>query len=270
MNTVKLNGRAFGIKAAWGELSRDDFKIIFGLKMGAAELSAEAKIKILRQLSGIPNKIMMLLSAEQKHRLINLVRWCWKSSISEMPFKYFTIKGVKYFLPAEGFADSSAGEVATFNIYNLEFLKSEDASKKELLFFAVISQLCRPMRADLKNFKKDVNAWNGDGREPFNTSRAEEMAELFFKHGDLNELVVVYDYLMAMNNEFMTRNAELFSGDGGAPVFNGGEGWIALIEDVAGMGRFGDFDKVFDMNGPSLFLHVRMAQKRAKAAERVS
>ena len=268
MITVKINKREYWIKNEWKDLSIKDFQAVFAIRAQGEKPSIFHKLGILLQLSNLTKRLIKVFTPDQAHRLLNLVRFAWDAELDYRPFSYFVANGVRFYLPDTGYANTSAGEVAMFNIYNLEFLKTEDEQKKEALFYLIIAQLCRPERKDLKAFKADVTGWNGDTREPYNSARADEYAEQIKKGANLPGLMAVYAWLMKMNNDFLKRNEGLFVAGDGVPVFSGGEGWIALLEDVAGMGKFGDFDKVFDMNGPSLFLHVRMAQKRAVAMDK--
>ena len=263
MHTIKINGKRLKVKSSWTELSRKELSKVFAIKFSVETLTIIQKLQILVIISELTDRIISVLTPDQAHRILNLIRWVWRDNLTERPFNFITAGKVKYYLPADGFADTSAGEIAMFNIYNLQFLNQASVNEETRLqiFYTILAQLCRPERKDLETFRNSIE-WNGDKREPYNSAKADEISEVL-KKVPMAELMAIYQWLMTVNNAFLERNKELFAEGKGEPIFGGGEGWIALIEDVAGMGKFGDFDKVFDMNGPSMFLHVRLANKRA-------
>ena len=106
------------------------------------------------------------------------------------PMGSFLHKGVNYHLPADGFADTTAVEVAMANMAYVAFAHPDEADSTGLI--RLVATLCRPRRADLRKFQRSRD-WNGDGREPFTEQRMLERADVLADL-DLSTQLIVLDY----------------------------------------------------------------------------
>lgn len=222
------------------------------------------KVSILLCLVDIEKKYFDNLFLWQKQKLMNLVRWAFTAKFDEKPFDSFEHDGMRYILPADNFADTTALEWALCNIYYMHYAKSPD---KKHLFYQLIATICRPERPDLKKFKADLKRWNGDERVIFNSVDADARAK-DIENVPFGVLIAIFQYWEAMNNRFVKRNDELFEGGEGDGIFQNGEGYLSLLEDVAEEGIMGDLEKVHETNISGVFMYLRNKQKKIRQREK--
>lgn len=269
MRLIKLNGIEFKVKENFAECSIDEISHVLTsqnylhVKLSVADQS-RLKIGIFVRLSGVPLDLFMKLTKVQQIKMFNLVRWSFTARIVKKPFDFFEVEGVKYFLPDDAYANTSSVEMALCNIYYLNF--SGKNPNPEMLYY-IIATLCRPVRKDLNIFRKMIEAWTGDKREVFNSVLAEERAKLFKEKAPFGVLIAVFQYFESMNNAFVKRYDDIFSGGDGKPLFKNGEGWLAMLEDIASDGALGDLDKVHQTNAVSLMMYVLHKQKKMERIE---
>lgn len=234
----------------------------------AISRTEDIKLSILFILIPINKKLFKLLTPAQKVQVMNLVRWAFKARVESKPFDFFLHDGQRYYLPAPGYEDTTSMEWALLTIYYIAYTneKLSSASKQDF-FFKILALVCRPERTDLKAFKNDVKAWNGDVREPFNAVRAEER-EVAFKSVDIGNLIAVFQYWESMNRDFVNRNKELFEDSDGEQIFSNGEGCLVLLADVAEEGVMGKLTDVYEVSVLELFMYLRQKQKKIQKAER--
>jgi hypothetical protein len=269
MRLIKLNGKEFKVKENFAECSIDEIShVLTSQNYLRARLSVadqtRFKIAIFLQLSGVPQDLFMKLTRPQQIDMFNLVRWAFTARIVKKPFDFFEVEGVKYLLPDDAYGNTSSIEMALCNIYYLNF--SGKNPNPEMLYY-IIATLCRPVRKDLNIFRKMIDLWTGDKREVFNSVLAEERAKLFKEKAPFGVLVAVFQYFEQMNNAFIKRYDDVFSGGDGKPLFKNGEGWLAMLADIAETGVMGDLDKVYQSNAISLMMYVQQKQKKVGRIE---
>lgn len=273
MKKLSIGSAVYEVPQSFEECSQDQISnimvaqnVISNLKeAGLTERANLTKLSILFCLAPIEKKIWKKLKVWQKLSVLNLVRWAWTTKIESRPFEFFTHKGIKYLLPADDYADTTSLEWALTNIYYMNYSKNQ-AFKN--LFFLLIATICRPEREDLKEFRTNLKLWNGDSREAFNNTIAEERAKEF-ESVAFGVLIAVFQYWEAMNNRFIQRNEILFEGDGDeTPLFHNGEGCLSLLEDIAEESVLGDLERVHETNVTSLFMYLRHKQKKMERREK--
>jgi hypothetical protein len=287
MRKLTIGSEHFGVPENFGECNIDQISGVLVAQQAlnvAKEYKNEDKIdkvKLSILFCLIPDLSMdgwKLLTNWQKTQVMCLIRWAFTARVEKKPFEWFGFgrdaahsaqPPVKYYLPAEDYADTCAIEWALLNIYYLAYTKPNIAANRRQtseFFFKIVALLCRPQRADLVEFRKNPKAWNGDVREPFNGALADEREEIF-RNVPFGILLAVFQYWEKMNNDFVTRNEELFNGADGKPLFQNGEGCLSMLEDVAEEGTMGDLDKVHDSNVVNLFIYLRHKQKKVERRE---
>ncbi|MFN3380689.1 MAG: hypothetical protein ACK41O_14635 [Runella zeae] len=272
MKTLWLNDIAYPIRQSWRECSRE--QIVRGLTIinhlqGETDKHKQANLwvgLVRLLLDEIPDEVFFLLSGDQIWHVKRYFKWALTERITHKPFDSFDFEGVTYFLPEEKYANTSAIELAMANIYYLSFTNTTQPNQFAVL--DVVATLCRPQRNDLKTFRQS-KAWNGDLREEYNSLFAEQRAK-DFKRLDIGYVIAILQYFESMNNDFMSRNKVVLQGDDSAPpIYSGGEGWIAMLEDVAETGVHGTFNQVCSENANTIFLYIRhkvLKNKRAASS----
>ncbi len=216
---------------------------------------AKQRLAILHYLTGIPAKNFARLPDTELYDLLRRTDWVVNTRLDCRPFPYFTYKGVEYYLPAPKLADTSSGELSMANLYYLAYSRPQNADYNAV--YSLIATLCRPRRWDylIRRFGTD---YAGDDRQPYNSLRIDKAARHFAKGLPMGTIMAVLQYFECLLDEFMARYQDVFEGDEGTrPLFQNGEGWLALLEDVAENAPFGDYDAVFSQNCHTVWMYLR-------------
>jgi len=273
MREVKIDNQKYQVKSCFEECSIDEIshvlvtqnflaaKVMYGKQM------ASLKTSIFVKLSNVPVDVFLKLSIAQQIALFNTVRWAFKGRIEKKPFEYFEVEGIKYYLPEDNYANTSSIEMALLNIYYLSFVRKENSVTDNL--YLIAATICRPERKDLKLFRKLIERWTGDRRDVFNSVLSEDRAKLFKEKAPYGAMIAVLQYWEAMNNRFVKRFDDVFNGGDGKQIFHNGEGWLAMLADVAEVGVMGNLEKVYETNAYSLMMYVLQKQKKVERLEEI-
>jgi hypothetical protein len=197
---------------------------------------------------GMTNKKFDSFSPEEKIRHINYIRWAITDTISVRPFENILINGRRFAFPKDDFEDTIAIEYSIANMFYLAFSKPESQSTDTL--YDLLSVFVRPVDSSYSRTKKAI-------RIKYDTDTALGDA-IFLKNNMPFGLVIAFlQWFEKTNNAFIAKNEILFEKSGGRQMFANGEGWIAMLEDVAETGVYGDFDAVCNQNLHTVFMYLR-------------
>lgn len=273
MRKVVIGNQKYQVKSCFEECTIDEISHVMvtqnflAAKVMYAKQMASLKTSIFVKLSNVPADVFLKLSLVQQIYLFNTVRWAFKGRIEKKPFEYFEVEGIKYYLPEDNYANTSSIEMALLNIYYLSFVRKDNPVTDNL--YLIAATICRPERKDLKLFRKLIERWTGDRREVFNSVLSEERAKLFKEKGPYGAMIAVLQYWEAMNNRFVKRFDDVFNGGDGKQIFHNGEGWLAMLADVAEVGVMGNLEKVYETNAYSLMMYVLQKQKKIERLEEI-
>lgn len=271
MIKVKIGRNKYEVKSCFDECDVDEISHVLvaqnflAAKVMYAKQMASLKISILIKLSKIPIDIFMKLNSGQQIAILNTIRWSFKAKIEKKPFEFFEVDGTKFYLPDDSYVNTSSIEMALLNIYYLSFTRKNSAITD--MVYLIAATICRPERKDLSVFKKIVEKWTGDRREVFNLVLADERSKFFKEKAPLGVMIAVLQYWEAMNNRFVKRFDDVFNGGDGKALFQNGEGWLAMLEDIAEIGVIGNLEKVHETNAYSMMMYVEHKQKKLERLE---
>ncbi|TAF02260.1 MAG: hypothetical protein EAZ80_01560 [Runella slithyformis] len=274
MKTLYINNNQYLLRQSWRECSEeiilDALPLVnFVQAENNAKKRAHFWVGLLRAvLKEVPDELFYKLSGVQMFNLRRHFKWLLETRIDFRPFEFFEFEGQRYILPRENFADTSAIELAMSNIYFLSFTNDKSPNEKAVL--NLIATLCRPERPDLQAFRASAN-WNGDQRQEPNSVVADERAA-HFERLNIGVVIAILQYFESMNAAFLGRYQSCFeAGDTNeTPMYQNGEGWLALLEDVAETGVHGTFNQVCAENAHTVFLYIKhktLKNKREAVAE---
>lgn len=273
MTKIKIGTQTFHVKSSFEECNIDEIShvmvsqnMLLASKVDATS-SARIKTGIFLSLSNVPAELFLKLSQQQQISLFNTVRWAFKNKVEKKPFSFFEFDGIKYYLPEDNYANSSSIEMALLNIYYLSFVRKNNPVTDNL--YLIAATICRPERKDLKLFRKIVERWTGDKREVYNSVLSEERAKLFKEKAPFGVMIAVLQYWEAMNNRFVKRFDDVFNGGDSKQIFKNGEGWLAMLADVAEVGVMGNIEKVYETNAYSFMMYVLQKQKKIERLEEI-
>ncbi|RAJ94201.1 hypothetical protein LX87_04086 [Larkinella arboricola] len=262
MKKVKIDGVSQLIPERWEECTEEQIQQLLPLQLvvlNEQEPQSRGRLKnaALRVLFPMVKKFEKDLLPEQLWALGQLTRWIWEKRLTHKPFESFEFEGVDYLLPDDNFSNTTAIEIAMANIHYLAYTRPENPNPRAVL--QLVTTLCRPVRKDLKSFRKSAD-WNGDAREEYNTILADERAGRMTTLG-LGVVMGVLQYFEAMNSRFVSMYREVYEPDPDAadlpPLYAGGEGLVTTLMEIAKTGTFGDFDKVCKQNGHTVWLFLK-------------
>ena len=273
MTNIKIGTQEFVVKNCFDECTIDEIShimvsqnILLSQEINATE-TARIKTGIFLRLSNVPAELFFKLTRLQQINLFNTVRWAFQGRIENKPFEFFEINGIRFYLPDLNYSNTSAIEMALLNIYYLSFVRKTNPVTDNL--YLIVATICRPERMDLKIFERLADKWTGDKREVFNYVFSEERAKLFKEKVPFGILIAILQYWEAMNNRFIKRFDEVFNGGEGKQIFQNGEGWLAMLADVAEVGVMGNLEKVYETNAFSLMMYLLQKQKKIERLEEI-
>jgi hypothetical protein len=189
--------------------------------------------------------------------------WLWDSKLITKPFERVRVARKWCYLPAPNYGDTSGIELALTNMYYLRFATSGGKDNKAL--GNLLAVICRPEQNWLRTFRRFLTTLEliSAKRSDFDSEKCESRAAGFLEL-PLWKAYSILQYWEGMNEQFMKIYAPVFAGDNGdRPLFENGEGWIAVLEDIARDGLYGNFEKVCGTNAHTLWLYLKHCNIRA-------
>ena len=220
------------------------------------------KTELCLSLGRIPRKLFKQLTPEQIIVIKRMWRFVGDIKVTKLPFEYFDYQKVRYYLPAERFSNTSAIEWAMGMILYAQF----GNAKTNKPLFELVATLCRPARADADAHRKSV-LWNGDLRESYNSFLSQERVKLFEDGLPWGVVLCVKDYFENMLEQFVKKYELLFEESDMKPLFQGGEGCIAMLEDVAESQVYGNLNAVYEINIDNIYLFFKHKKMKAERDE---
>lgn len=206
------------------------------------------------------------LTESDQNKLILATVWIDKARVQQLPFAYFDFQGIRYFVPKPGYADACAVEVALSNIWYLAFAHPKTPNPEA--FFHLLGTLYRPADAQPRKWYQFCNKKPSEARMNYTSEGSEARAQIF-KQLPYGLALALLQYWECMNNDFLKRYSDLFDGDEDqAALYQGGEGWIACLEEVGGLGTYGTTEKVFMENVHTIFGFLRRKQIKVRSLEK--
>lgn len=259
MTSFWLNEVEYRAATAWTDCTGEQIANGLAIQLAAQAESnpqkrAHWQIGMLMTLTNAPANLVQKLTGAQLQTLLGLVRWAFSDRLDHRPFESFEHLGRTYFLFRDQMADVSAIEMAMANIYYLQFSTAKKDAGPALA--RMVATLCRPQRTDLDAFRDSVQ-WNGDVREIYNSIRIDERGK------EIESLPIGYQmavlmYFEAQNTAFLKKYGEVFGEDDDQkPLYQNGEGWIAMLSKVAELGTHGPFEQVCSTNCHTVWLYLK-------------
>lgn len=182
----------------------------------------------------------LVLSIGQWKTLKNFASWVFDKPFAGRPFDYFEFGGIRYYLPQDNYANTTALELSLGNMLFTEFAHPTEPDLTAI--DRLIASFCRPERSDLEGFRLSKE-WNGDIREPYNQARMEANATAFAEL-DIATKVAFLTYFEQMNTAFLEEYSTLFGKAEGTPRYQDGTGWLMILKTIAKGNIWGGFDNV--------------------------
>jgi len=273
MKVFTFGEQNINVPESWKECTAGQITTALPIQLSLQESGkdADSAFHYLGQLAqALTGVDMATLSQPERMTIFTAINWAVTAKVSHRPFEYITDAwGTRYYLPAEGFYNTTALELAMANIWYLLYT-NPDRPQWEAVFH-LIATICRPRRLNYLVRKMQAN-YNGDDRVMLNSVKSDLAAKRFKEHLSLGVIMAILQYWESMNNTFVEQNKALFEGSDGRALFTNGEGWIAMLEDVAKEGVHGDFDKVSDTNCHTVWMYMKhrklVFDEQARQAER--
>jgi hypothetical protein len=225
----------------------------------------KTKLHLWCTLTGVADKFLRQMTKQEKEKVLRMVGWCRNAKLEHKPFEYFELEGQQFYLPEEGYNNTSAIEVLFTNVA----LISLKNTKNEKELYNILSIFCRPKRPDAEAWAKSEK-YDGDIRVRYNQAAADERRQWFEDKVSPGTLKACIDYIMFMNAQFWDQYDRLLEpddDDGTEPMYKNGEGLASLLFDIAESRVFGDFEAVGNTSIHTIYTYVIDKQKKVKAAE---
>lgn len=257
MTEIYTNDRKVVIKAkaSFAECTPEEIQAILTRRYFLqikkfTELEFKISLVILL-VENISEKKFKKLSREEKVRHFNYIRWAIKDNVTTRPFDVLKIKNKKFIFPEENFTDTTALEFAMANIFYLQFTNKEREKGNVDALYNLMAIFIRPRHKNFWNWKRQKV------REEYDSKKADETAKFLRENMPFGMTMAFLQWFEFTNNNFLERNRELLEGGSGRPLFYNGEGWIAMLEDIAESRVHGDFDEVCLKPVHTIFMYLR-------------
>jgi hypothetical protein len=117
--------------------------------------------------------------------------------------------------------------------------------------YSLIAIFIRPRQQKLWDWKRT------NKRDEYDSDKAVINAKFLRENLPFGLSLAFLEWFQHTNNNFLERNKELLEGGDGKPLFFNGEGWIAMLEDIAESGVHGNFDDVCNKPVHTIFMYLR-------------
>jgi hypothetical protein len=240
-------------KSSFSECTSDEIQAILTrryLTQQGKFTELQFKISLVTLLvENMTEKKFMKLEDEEKIRYFNRIRWATTETVKSRPFDVLKIKNKKFIFPEENYTNTNSLEFAMANIFYLQFTNQEKPNAMAL--YDLMAIFIRPRSEKFWDWKREKI------REEYDSKKADETAKFLRENMPFGMTIAFLQWFEFTNNNFLERNRELLEGGSGRPLFYNGEGWIAMLEDIAESRVHGDFDQVCQKPVHTIFMYLR-------------
>lgn len=274
MYPLKIDDKDYSLKSQFSEMDREEFLRICYLRsqnLNSSELSQEQfnglRIAMFTALSDVPIRIIEQITARQWVDILGYLNYCFKvPDLKTNPLPELRLKGLRLIGPTGMLDKSSIEEMVHADTAFIQASNSKDPEKLYLL--AAI--LYRPIRWDLKKFKKSVD-WNGDIREPFNNEKCKQRAENF-KNMPFYCIVGVFLYYWAFRENKLMKFKRIFKPSSGTKTGTD-RGWAGTLLEMSHLPVFGNIDETNKQNWFTVLFEMdrqmEIQEKREEEIEKI-
>jgi hypothetical protein len=268
MLEIKLKKRLCLVPETWQECTPEQMRTFLLVK----RVPIQKRVRVV--MEGLIQAYLGLTDAEwqavvfsfgQWETMKNFCAWIFEKPFQGKPFDFFDFEGIRYYLPAANYANSTALELSLGNMLFMEFAHPTEPDTTAI--DRLIATFCRPEREDLAAFQISTD-WNGDIREPYNQARMEATAKRFLDL-DIATKVAFLNYFEGMNTDFLEEYSSLFGKTTTTPRYQDGTGWLMILKTVAKGNVWGGFDNVCRQPARTVwaFMLDDVLDERAQQAE---
>ena len=217
----------------------------------------EFKISMVHLLcENVTPKKWTKFSREEKVRHFNYIRWTLKEKVTTRPFDVLMVKTKRLMFAKDNFEDTTSLEFSLANIYYLSFTKPNEEKPDFEALYSLMAIFIRPRQQKLWDWK------HTNKRDEYDSDKAVINAKFLRENLPFGLTLAFLEWFQHTNNNFLERNKELLEGGDGKPLFFNGEGWIAMLEDIAESGVHGNFDDVCNKPVHTIFMYLRHTKTR--------
>jgi len=279
MNEITWNKKLYSFPQKWDEMTAKQYvavtrylgTLLFHTDVTEKELYAR-RILALRAVMNVPFwKFKKVLSGELVD-LLGLLDFTKKININaqllpEIKINHGFFKRMKLIGPKTSLTTSSFDEFIMADTYFVNISSKSDINQAYFLF----AMLYRPERKDLKEFKASPE-WNGDTREPFNTTKCKARVDFFKKYLPKELLVAVIYFYWGFRETNLLTFTTLFpkpvEGDeGNKPKKSNSFGWADTRLELSGH-KFGNYKETGKENWLNIIFDMHREQVKANEREK--
>jgi len=166
----------------------------------------------------------------------------------------------RVFIPKANFADTLGIELAMANIYYLRFAGTDKAAKPEAHAKHLADILGHVVKHRRFSFRKMRFEWCS-----YDTAQATATGRRILQQVSKGKKYWLLNYFEDTNRQFIEYYKSVFESDSeGRSLYPNGEGWIALLEDIARDQVHGEFKQVSNTEVHTLFLYLKHQKIKAE------
>lgn len=249
MKKLKFDDKEYQLVSSWDEMTGKQFVRtchIRGEHINDTTQQAfnASRIILFSVLSNVPMKLIEEITAVQWVDILPHLNFVFETpNLTTNPFKKISTGFFKNVIGPAGMLDHSTyEEMITADTFFTKASEQKDVS----FMYKLFAVLYRPERLNLHQEQMNPKTWNGDHREPFNSTLAKSRAAEYEKKVPFHYVVGVFLYYWSFRDQQLIKGfPNLFQ----KPVSSGTQvkrqgndyGWAGKLLQMSGK-QFGDYD----------------------------
>jgi hypothetical protein len=234
MKNLRIGKKRFSVPERFEEIPKHAIR-----EMCIALLKGN-RILTFCAVAQVPIALAIKVSAEQWLSLLPAIDWLKTQSTDKAPLAFIELKGVKYFLPADGMEFSPFIEFVMAEDALWRYLKQDEEKALSEFFFT----LCRPENPQPKDA-----FYSGDRRERYNSALIQERSKTVAVPNWCSFLLILFfsgvkEYLKEIYPEMFPQKTEKKGEAIALQDESPAVGWLKLIKVLADNGTYGTYEMV--------------------------
>lgn len=244
MKQLTINDKNYRLPSSWNEMSKKQFlKVCYVRSKNINEVSQlelnASRIIFFTILSGVPKRIIDKINASTWVDILPHMNFVvetpdlMNSPTPKISFGMFSsLRGPVGMLDHSSFDEMSAADT--------NFIRANQTGDLKY-FYQLFATLWRPVRNDLHEFKHDPKNWNGDIREPYNSTVVSSRIDKIKKKVPFYYVIGAFMYYWSFRKNILEKGfPNYFDGDKSTDKSANDYGWAGPLLELASSGVFGN------------------------------
>lgn len=271
MKQLKFNDKEYKLVSSWDEMSEKQLLRTCYIRSKHLTDSDQVALNASRMilfsiLTDVPQRLIEEINSSQWVDIVPHLNFVFETpDFTKNPLPKVSFGIFKKLIGPSGMLDHSTFEEMT--VADTLFIRANQ-SKSIDLFYQLFATLWRPERNDLKSFKGNPETWNGDEREPFNSTVISTRVADIKKHIPFHYIVAAFIYYWSFRKNVLEKGfPNYFDGPKSSEEKEGNDyGWAGPMLQLSEGAVFGNLDKTKKQHWKIVMIEIsRQIDKKNEA-----